>query len=72
MANPPVTIRLRPVEIAYLDDLSRIGGWGKGRASVLRRFAEAGIRQALRSGVIQKRDGGEFGETFREDEEDED
>ncbi|HEV2301363.1 MAG TPA: hypothetical protein VGR91_07315 [Stellaceae bacterium] len=72
MANPPITIRLRPVEIAYLDDLSRIGGWGKGRASVVRRFTETGIRQALKAKVIEKRDGGDFGETFPEDDDDED
>jgi hypothetical protein len=71
MANPPVTIRLRPVEVAYLEDLSRIGGWGKGKAAVARRFVEAGIRQVLRSRIIEKRDGTEFGEEFPE-EDDED
>jgi hypothetical protein len=31
MANPPVTVRLRPVMIAYLEELGRIGPYGKGK-----------------------------------------
>ena len=69
MANPPVTIRLRPVMIAYLDDLGRIGPYGKGRAGVIRRFVENGVKQALERHAIDKRDGSDFGETFGEDEE---
>jgi hypothetical protein len=70
MANPPVTIRLRPVMIAYLDDLGRIGPYGKGRAGVIRRFVETGIRLAIERSVIQKRDGGDFGEDFADENED--
>ncbi len=69
MANPPVTIRLRPVMIAYLDDLGRIGPYGKGKAGVIRRFVEAGIRVAIERGVIAKRDGADFGEDLTEDDE---
>jgi hypothetical protein len=67
MANPPVTLRLRPVMIAYLEDLSRIGPYGKGKAGVIRRFVETGVRLAIERSVIQKRDGADFGEEFNEE-----
>jgi len=70
MANPPVTIRLRPVMIAYLDDLGRIGPYGKGRAGVIRRFVETGVRVAIERSVIAKWDGAEFGEDLTDEEED--
>jgi hypothetical protein len=57
--------------IAYLDDLGRIGPYGKGRAGVIRRFVENGVKQALERHVIDKRDGAEFGETFGEEDEEE-
>jgi hypothetical protein len=70
MANPPVTIRLRPVMIAYLDDLGRIGPYGRGRAGVIRRFVENGVRLAIERRTIEKRDGADFGEELAEEEED--
>jgi hypothetical protein len=71
MANPPVTVRLRPIMVAYLDELGRIGPYGKGKAGVIRRFVENGVRRAIERQVIEKRDGADFGEDFA-DEEDED
>jgi hypothetical protein len=70
MANPPVTIRLRPVIVAYLDDLGRIGAYGKGRAGVIRRFIENGIAHAIEREVIEKRDAADFGERPKDDEDD--
>ena len=67
MANPPVTIRLRPVMVAYLDDLGEIGPYGKGKAGVIRRFVENGVRRAIERKVIERRDGAEFGEVFDEE-----
>ena len=71
MANPPVTIRLRPVIIAYLEELGRIGPYGKGRSGVIRRYIENGIARAIERKVIKKRDAVDFGEAPDEDEEDE-
>jgi hypothetical protein len=69
MANPPVTVRLRPVMVAYLDELGRIGPYGKGKAGVIRRFVENGVRRAIERRVIEKRDGADFGEDFADEEE---
>jgi hypothetical protein len=71
MANPPVTIRLRPVMVAYLEDLGRIGPYGKGRAGVIRRFIENGIQRAIERKVIEKRDAVDFGEALEDEEEEE-
>ena len=72
-ASPTTSIRLRPIIIAYLDELARIGGYGKGRAGVMRRFIENGIVRAIEHKVIEKKDAPDFGETLGDDEdEDED
>jgi hypothetical protein len=68
-ANPPETVRLRPVIAAYLKDLAAIGCYGKGKAGVMRRFIENGIARAVERGVIAKRDAVDFGETAETDEE---
>jgi hypothetical protein len=47
---------------AYLDDLARLGCYGKGRSGVMRRFIENGIARAVERGVIAKRDAADFGE----------
>lgn len=60
--NPTTTVRLRPVIIAYLDELARIGAYGKGRSGVMRRFIENGIAQAVERGVIDKKNAANFGE----------
>jgi hypothetical protein len=70
--NPPVTVRLRPIIAAYLDELGTIGAYGKGRAGVMRRFIENGIVRAIERKVIEKRNASDFGETADADEEDED
>jgi hypothetical protein len=69
--NPPVSLRLRPVILAYINDLARAGSYGKGRAGVMRRFIENGITRAVERGVIEKRDAVDFGES-PEDEDEED
>ena len=70
--NPPATVRLRPVIIAYLDELAGIGAFGKGRAGVMRRFIENGIVRAIERNVIEKKSAADFGETIdgAEDEDD--
>lgn len=60
--SDPTNVRLRPVILAYLDDLARIGCYGKGRSGVMRRFIENGISRAVERGVIVKRDAVDFGE----------
>ena len=63
--------RLRPVIRAYLDDLAKLGPYGKGRAAVMRHFIENGIIHALESGVLTKKDVRDHGETVEETEKDE-
>lgn len=69
VANPKAECRLEPIDIAYLDDLAKIGGYGKGRAGVIKRFIQNGIVEALEKGVIEKRSIEQFGGKV-EDEED--
>ena len=69
-ANPIVTVRLRPVIKAYIDELANIGGYGKGRAGVIRRFVENGIVRAIEHNVIDKRSATDFGEGIDDDEDD--
>ena len=69
--NPPVTVRLRPVITAYLDELASIGAYGKGRAGVMRHFIENGIVRAIERDVIEKKTAADFGEAI-EDDDDED
>jgi len=61
MANPKAECRLEPIDIAYLNDLARIGGYGKGRAGVIKRFIQNGIVEAIEKGVIAKRSIEDFG-----------
>ncbi len=68
-SNKPIPVRLRPVIVAYLDELDRIGGYGKGRAGVIRRFVENGIARAIQRRVIDKKNAKDFGETSDDDEE---
>jgi hypothetical protein len=68
-SNPTTTVRLRPVIIAYLDELAAIGGYGKGRAGVMRRFIENGIVRAIERKVVEKKNAADFGETIEGDDE---
>ena len=66
--NKPIPVRLRPVIVAYLDALDRIGSYGKGRAGVIRRFVENGIAREIQRGVLEKKDAIDLGEAADEDE----
>jgi hypothetical protein len=66
-SNPVTNVRLRPVIVAYLDELARIGGYGKGRSGVMRRFIENGIVRAIERHVIERKDATDFGESLDED-----
>lgn len=70
MANPKAECRLEPIDIAYLDDLAKIGGYGKGRAGVIKRFIQNGIVEALEKGVIDKRSIETFGGRVEDEDED--
>jgi hypothetical protein len=64
-----VPVRLRPVVLAYLDELDRIGGYGAGRAGVIRRFVENGIAREIRRGMLAKKSATDFHEAIGKDEE---
>jgi len=64
-------VRLRPVIRDYLDDLAKLGPYGKGRAAVMRHFIETGIVRALEAGVLTKKDVRDHGEKLEENEADE-
>jgi hypothetical protein len=61
VANPKAECRLEPIDIAYLDELAKIGGYGKGRAGVIKRFIQNGIVEAIEKGVIAKKSVETFG-----------
>lgn len=65
--NPIATVRLRPVILAYLDELAASGAYGKGRAGVMRRFIENGIVRAIERHVMEKKNAADFGETATDD-----
>lgn len=67
MASKPVPVRLRPVVLAYIDELSRIGGYGEGRSGVIRRFVENGIALEIGRGVLQKKNAEDLGEKIGEE-----
>jgi hypothetical protein len=69
-ANPVIPVRLRPIIVAYLDELARIGSFGKGRSGVMRRFIEDGITEALTRNLVERRDAFDFGERPEDDEDD--
>jgi hypothetical protein len=71
-SNPGINVRLRPVIVAYLDELAKIGGYGKGRSGVMRRFIENGIVRAIERRVVEKKDATDFGEVADDDADDED
>jgi hypothetical protein len=67
--NPKAECRLSQINHAYLVDLARLGPYGKGKAGVIRRFVENGIKEALENKVIAPRDLSEFGEDGEDDDE---
>jgi hypothetical protein len=69
--NPKASCRLAAINHAYLVDLAKLGPYGTGKASVMRRFIEAGIKEALEKQVIGKRDIAEFGDVLEDDDADE-
>lgn len=68
MAETPKTgVRLSPILLAYLDDLAKLGAYGKGKAGVMRRFIEDGIQRTLEAGVIERKSVSDFGEESGDD-----
>ena len=63
--TPKETVRLSPVVSAYLDDLAKLGVYGRGRAGVMRRFIENGIKEALEKKVLAPRDVSDFADEDR-------
>lgn len=70
--GPKTTVRLTPIMRAYLDDLAKLGAYGKGRAGVMRRFIGEGVADALEKKVIAPRSVSDFGEDADEDRVDDD
>ena len=68
--NPKAECRLSPINHAYLNDLAKLGPYGKGKAGVMRRFIENGIKEALENKVIAARDIAEFGGVEEEEDAD--
>jgi predicted DNA-binding protein len=59
-STPKTSVRLPPIVQAYLDDLAKLGAYGKGRSGVMRRFIENGVKDAIEKKVIAPRDVSEF------------
>ena len=53
--------RLDTAKLAYLEDLAKIGAYGKDKSGVMRRFIENSVRTAIERKVIQPRDVADFG-----------
>lgn len=68
--SPTVTVRLRPVVIEYLKELADAGGYGRGKAGVMRRFIENGIVRALERRVIARKSAADFGESAEDEDDD--
>jgi hypothetical protein len=69
MANPKAQCRLEAINHAYLEDLAKLGAYGKGKSGVMRRFIENGIKEALEKRVIAPRNIEEFGGSVSDDDE---
>ena len=55
MANKKIDARLQPIMHAYLEDLARVGAYGRDKSDVARTLIEAGIRDAIEKQVIKAR-----------------
>jgi len=62
MPAPKADLRLPRILHAYLDDLAKLGAYGKGKTGVMRRFIEDGIQKALSDKVIAARSVDQFDE----------
>jgi hypothetical protein len=71
-SRPKAQCRLDPINIAYLDDLAKIGPYGKGKSGVMRRFIEIGIQRAIEKRVIAARSIEQFGGSVTDDDDDDD
>lgn len=71
-SKPKAQVRLSPIMQAYLDDLAKLGAYGKGRSGVMRRFIENGVKEALEKKMIEPRDVGDFASFSAEEGDDED
>jgi hypothetical protein len=60
MPNPKAETRLEPIMHAYLEDLAKLGAYGKGKSGVIRGFVEKGIQMALEKKVIAPRNADDF------------
>jgi hypothetical protein len=60
MANPKAECRLDPIMHAYLDDLVKIGAYGKDKTNVVRSLIERGIQDLLEKKVIAPRNAGDL------------
>ena len=68
MPSRKADLRLPPIMHAYLEDLAKIGAYGKGKSGVMRRFIENGVRAAIERKVILARDIADFGSDEEVDE----
>lgn len=59
--TPKTGVRLSPILLAYLDDLAKVGAYGRGRSGVIRRFIEDGIQRAIEAHVVDQKDVADFG-----------
>ena len=60
MPNPKAETRLEPIMHAYLEDLAKLGAYGKGKSGVIRGFVERGVQVALEKKVIAPRNADDF------------
>jgi hypothetical protein len=61
MENRAIPLRLSPILHAYLDELVKVGLFGKDRSAVMRRFIEEGIQRAMAANAIRAKSVDEFG-----------
>lgn len=48
--------------LAYVDELSRIRGYGKGRSGVIKRVVENGIARELRRNILKQKNADDMAE----------
>lgn len=70
MSSPKAQCRLDPIQHAYLEDLAKLGVYGRGKSGVMRRFIDNGIQAALEKGVIPKRSIEDFGDSVSDGDDD--